>query len=126
MPRLAATPTMAPGAAARETIRKVFDISLRSQYTAEMKRTSFALATWLWLPCGAALFAQEGLRVDLNQNNQRGDVRTPGWENWPVPDGSSATATFGPLSVTLRKAGGGGLTTGWWKPGFDYPATMGS
>lgn len=73
-------------------------------------------------PVGAA-----GIRVDLNQDIDRGDVRSPGWENWRVPEAPSATATFAGVTVTLRATGPDGkLSTGWWKPGFDYPARMAS
>src|SRR5262249_53896099 len=35
--------------------------------------------------------------------------------------------TFGDVTVTLRAVGANArLTTGWWKPGFDYPARMAS
>jgi hypothetical protein len=73
----------------------------------------------------APLTAVAGPRVDLNQDNQRGDVLTPGWEDWRVKEGASATAKFGDVTVTLRAVGDGAkLTTAWWKPGFDYPAHM--
>src|SRR5262249_20738794 len=76
----------------------------------------------------AAPPAAGALRVDLHPNVQRSDILTPGWENWKVPEGPSASAKFGAVTVTLRKAGavGTGLATSWWKPGFDYPATMAS
>jgi hypothetical protein len=74
-------------------------------------------------PAGAG-----AVKVDLNPDVPRADVRTPGCENWRVPEGPSATAKFGAVTVTLRKAGaaGTGLATAWWKPGFDYPATLAS
>jgi hypothetical protein len=68
-----------------------------------------------------------GPRVDLNQDNGRGDVVSPGWDNWRVPEGPAARAKFGDVTVTLRAVGANArLTTGWWKPGFDYPARMAS
>jgi hypothetical protein len=68
-----------------------------------------------------------GPRVDLNQDVGRADVRSPGWDNWRVLKGPSATAKFGGIEATLRTADQGGkLTTHWWKPGFDYPARMAS
>jgi hypothetical protein len=86
-------------------------------------RIAFTLAACLLLtPLAAA-----GPRVDLNQDNGRGDVLAPGWENWRVPEKESATAKFGGVTVTLRAVGANAkLTTGWWKPGFDYPARMAS
>jgi hypothetical protein len=65
--------------------------------------------------------AAAGPRVDLNPDTDRGDVRSPGRENWNVPDGPSASATFGNVTVTLR-APGGKLATAFWKAGYDYPA----
>ena len=68
-----------------------------------------------------------GPRVDLNQDNGRGDVLAPGWENWRIPEKDTASTTFGPLTVTLRAVGPSArLTTGWWRSGFDYPARMAS
>lgn len=66
----------------------------------------------------AAFSAAAGPQVDLNQVTARGDVLSPGWNNWMVPDGRSANAKFGNVTVTLRAVGPGTkLTTGWWKPG---------
>jgi hypothetical protein len=70
-------------------------------------------------------WASAGSRVDLSQDNGRGDVLAPGWDQWRVPERESASAKFGDVTVTLR-AQGGKLTTNWWKPGFDYPARMAS
>src|SRR5689334_23273506 len=73
------------------------------------------------------LAAAAGPRVDLNQDVARGDVVSPGWENWRVPEKAAASAQFGGVTVTLRALGEGAkLGTGWWKPGFDYPARMAS
>lgn len=75
----------------------------------------------------APFVAAAGPRVDVNPDMARADILSPGWENWRVPDGPSATATFGGVTVTLRAAGTGAkLTGGWWKPGFDHPARMSS
>lgn len=66
-----------------------------------------------------------GPRVDLNQDNGRGDVLSPGWDNWRVPEKDAATANFGDIKVSLRAVGPNArLATGWWKPGFDYPARL--
>ncbi|MBB6050783.1 pectate lyase family protein [Armatimonas rosea] len=62
------------------------------------------------------------LRVDLNSDGARGDVRTPGWENWAPKAGTSATQTFGKLTVTLRAQDG--FSVGWWKAGYDTGATL--
>jgi hypothetical protein len=86
-------------------------------------RITFAVTACLLL----APFAAAGPRVDLNQDNGRGDVLSPGWENWRLPEKESATARFGDIAVTLRAVGANAkLATGWWKPGFDYPARMAS
>ena len=77
----------------------------------------------------AAARAGASLRVDLNPDNGRADVRSAEWENWPVRDGvASESRKFGDVTVTLRMAGtvGEGLTANWWKPGLDYPARMAS
>ena len=66
-----------------------------------------------------------GPRVDLNQDNGRRDVLSPGWDNWRIPEKDAATAKFGEIKVSLRAVGPNAhLATGWWKPGFDYPARM--
>ncbi|QEL17950.1 pectate lyase family protein [Limnoglobus roseus] len=62
-------------------------------------------------------------RVDLNPDMPRADILAPGWDVWRVPDGRTATATFGGVKATLRAEG---LTGAWWKPGLDYPARMAS
>src|SRR5215470_2721108 len=68
-----------------------------------------------------------GPRVDLSPDNGRADVLSPGWENWRVPEKQSASTKFGDVTVTLRAVEPNAkLTTGWWKPGFDYPARMAS
>lgn len=66
-----------------------------------------------------------GVRVDLSQDNGRGDVLAPGWETWRVAEGERASAKFGEVTVTLR-ALQGKFSAQWWKPGFDYPARMAS
>jgi hypothetical protein len=71
--------------------------------------------------------ALAGPRVDLSQDNGRGDVLAPGWQNWRVPEQAIASAQFGDTTVTLRAVGKDAkLTAGWWKPGFDHPARMAS
>jgi hypothetical protein len=84
-------------------------------------RTTCAVVVGLMLaPLSAA-----GPRVDLNQDIARGDVVSPAWDNWRVPDAPTATAKFDGLAFTLR-TGGAKLATAWWKPGFDHPARMAS
>lgn len=70
---------------------------------------------------------EAGPRVDINQDNGRGDVLAPGWISWRVPEKEAASARFGDVTATLRAVGQKPkLTTAWWKPGFDYPARMAS
>jgi hypothetical protein len=92
------------------------------------RMVSFRHALFLFLGMAAALLPlAAGPRVDLNQDVPRGDVRSPAWENWHVPDQPTADAAFGDVRVTLRAVGPNArLATGWWKPGFDYPARMAS
>src|SRR5262245_58844353 len=86
-------------------------------------RSCLLLAAFVVVPHTAVA----GPRVDLNQDNGRGDVLAPGWESWRVPEKEFASAKFGDVTVTLRAVGANAkLTTGWWKPGFDYPARMAS
>lgn len=84
----------------------------------------YILLVWL---AGTRAVLADGIRVDLNQDNGRGDVLAPGWEQWRVPEKDSSTARFGSITLTLRSAGPATrLSTAWWKPGFDYPARMAS
>src|SRR5262245_47934502 len=77
------------------------------------------------LLAAAALAA--GPRIDLNQDNQRGDVISPAMANWRVAEGASSTFRTGALTFELRAADRAApLAAGWWKPGFDYPAAMAS
>lgn len=85
-----------------------------------------ALASLMCLVLAPAALAA-GPRVDLNQDVPRADVLSPGWENWKIPEGATVSAKYGGVTVTLRAVGANAkLTTGWWKPGFDYPARMAS
>src|SRR5262249_42098518 len=85
-------------------------------------RHTITLAMYLTL----APLAVAGPRVDVNPDLPRGDILSPGWDNWRVPGGPSATATFGGITVTPPGADKVKLTGGWWKPGFDHPARMAS
>lgn len=74
-----------------------------------------------------AVTSAAGIKVDINPDNNRKDVLTPGWQDWRVKEGvPSATAEFDGIKATLRSAGEGGksLGVGWWKGGLDYGVTM--
>src|SRR5262245_24378572 len=72
--------------------------------------------------------AHAGVKVDIGPDSPRGDLITPEWQNWKVPERPSASATFGDVTVTLRKVGsvGMGLAAGYWKGGLAQGATMAS
>jgi len=65
------------------------------------------------------------LRVDLNPDNGRGDVRSPHAENWPITEGAELSRKFGAVEVTFR-APGGRLASTWWKAGYDSGAVLAS
>ena len=74
-----------------------------------------------------SIAAAAPLRVELNGDNGRNDVRTRGWSDWRIPNGPAASGTFGDVRLTLRAVGGGSkLVADWWKRGFDFEATMAS
>jgi len=86
-------------------------------------RSLLSLFGFLLVP----LVADAGVRVDINQDNGRGDVLAPGWTSWRVQEKDTTSATFGNVTATLRAFGPNAkLTTAWWKPGFDFPARMAS
>jgi hypothetical protein len=64
------------------------------------------------------------LRIDLNPDNGRGDVKAPGWTPWAIADGKPAKQSFGKITIALESPGG--VTANWWKAGFDHPAAMAS
>ncbi len=97
-------------------------IRLRAE-KAMIMRPSICLLS-LVLAVGSAVAA--GPRVDVNPDMARGDILSPDWENWKIRDGTSATATFGGLTFTLKAGSGRKLVGGWWKPGLDHPARMAS
>jgi hypothetical protein len=67
------------------------------------------------------------LRVELNGDNGRNDVRTRGWTDWRIPNGPAVSGTFGDVQMTLRAVGDGAkLVSDWWKRGFDFEATLAS
>src|ERR1700744_5681171 len=46
----------------------------------------------------------QGLKVDLNPPDRRGDVITPHWENWPWHEAKTGSNTFGGITVTFRSS----------------------
>jgi len=71
------------------------------------------------------------LRVELNGDNGRNDVRTRGWSDWRIPmrqaSATAASGTFGDVRLTLRAVGdGASIAADWWKRGFDFEATLAS
>lgn len=68
-----------------------------------------------------------GLRIDLSPDIDRKDILSRGCENWKVPDGPSASATFGGTTVAVRAAGQGAALSGvYWKGGYDTNARLAS
>ncbi len=61
------------------------------------------------------------LRVDLNPDNGRSDIRTPGWANWGF-DPKSPTQTFGPITVAFRSEAP--IQVRWYKPLLVHGATL--
>lgn len=90
----------------------------------------------VWFLLGSALVAASTataapLRIELNGDNGRNDVRTRGWSDWRIPMGqahaTTASGTFGDVRLTLRAVGAGAtIASDWWKRGFDFEATLGS
>jgi len=75
----------------------------------------------------ASVAAAAPLRVELNGDNGRNDVRTRGWSDWRIPNGPAASGTFGDVRLTLRAVGDGSkVVADWWKRGFDFAATLAS
>ena len=67
------------------------------------------------------------LRVELNGDNGRNDVRTPHWTDWRIPNGTATSGTFGDVRITLRAVGDEAkVVSDWWKRGFDFDATLAS
>lgn len=92
----------------------------------------FLRARFLQAAAGGAIMAAAAapaapLRVELNGDNGRNDVRTRGWADWRIPNGPAASGTFGDVRLTLRPVGEGAkLVADWWKRGFDFEATLAS
>jgi hypothetical protein len=66
------------------------------------------------------------LRVDLNPDTDRSDVRTPNWENWRWRPGQSGSMKFGAVTVTFRSPSGATIADFWYKPLLLHGATMGA
>lgn len=71
------------------------------------------------------------LRIELNGDNGRNDVRTRGWTDWRIPMGqaraTTASGTFDGVRLTLLAVGDGAtIASDWWKRGFDFEATLAS
>lgn len=81
----------------------------------------------MWWMCVALLASpqeiplQGPLRVDLNPDNGRADVRSVGWENWGFDPKKPARA-FGPVTVAFRS--GASLRVRWYKPLLVHGATL--
>ncbi|MGI9176869.1 MAG: hypothetical protein ACR2IT_03320 [Pirellulales bacterium] len=78
------------------------------------------------LPASAA-----PLRIELNGDNGRNDVRTRDWTDWRIPMGqaqaTTVSGTFGDVRLTLRAVGDGAtIASDWWKRGLDFEATLAS
>lgn len=74
--------------------------------------------------CALVLAAAAGrspIRVDLNPDNGRSDVATPGRENWPF-DPARPSREFRGTTVTLRSASPPAVR--WYKPLLVHGATM--
>ena len=90
-------------------------------------RPRFPLAAAGAAIVAAAAASAAPLRVELNGDNGRNDVRTRGWADWRIPNGPAASGTFGDVRLTLRPVGDGAkLVADWWKRGFDFEATLAS
>src|SRR4051812_33802782 len=73
--------------------------------------------------CTLVLAATGGapVRVDLNPDNGRGDVATPGRENWPFNPALPSRSIAG-VTVALRSPSP--LTVRWYKPLLAHGATL--
>jgi len=80
-----------------------------------------AMSMLLTLTIAAATASETPLRVDLNPDNGRADIRTRDWENWAVA-GATPERTFGNVHVFLRSTSP--LVVRWHKPLLVFGATM--
>src|SRR5581483_10654979 len=74
--------------------------------------------------CMAAIAHADGIKVDLNPPDNRKDLLTPHWENWPWHEGKADSHNFGNVTVTLQAAANGTLSPVLFKGLLDYGATM--
>ncbi len=73
--------------------------------------------------CATATYA-EPVQVDLNPPDNRKDLLTPHWENWPWHEAAADSHTFGNVTITFRAATNGSLSPILFKGLLDYGATM--
>ncbi len=67
----------------------------------------------------------QGLKVDLNPPDRRGDVITPHWENWPWREAKTGSNTFGGITVTFRSSDSHALAPVLSKALLDYGMHLG-
>src|ERR1700744_1787317 len=67
----------------------------------------------------------QGLKVELNPPDRRGDVISPHWENWPWREGHSGSQTYNGITVTFRVATNETLSPLLSKASLDYGMHMG-
>lgn len=84
------------------------------------------IAPCILLICGAPAAIAAPVRIDLCPALGRNDTATPGWNEWQVAEGRSASRAFRGVTVTLRQIGKDdeGLATFWRKAGLVHGATM--
>lgn len=71
---------------------------------------------------GGAVSA-DPLKVDLNAGARK-DILTPHWQHWEWKGGTSASQTFGGVTITFQAPSGGTLTPVLYKGLIDDGATM--
>ena len=69
---------------------------------------SAAAAAIVAIAVASTASAAAPLRVELNGDNGRNDVRTPHWTDWRIPNGPATSGTFGDVRLTLRAVGADG------------------
>jgi hypothetical protein len=68
--------------------------------------------------------ASRPIRVDINIDSDRSDIRTPHWDNWRWHEGKSGSMKFGDVTVTFRSSSGAVIGDFWYKPLLVHGATM--
>jgi hypothetical protein len=66
----------------------------------------------------------EPIQADLNPSENRKDLLTAHWENWPWHDAATESHSFGNVTVTFRATTNGTLSPILFKGLLDYGATM--